>query len=182
MLCDTCYVIVSSCPSRRPGSAGCWMNKGSMGSKGREEAQDSRTVGLFIPETAAGTRPQSSLSKLTCPALEACNLKGLAHQGAPSNNVGDNVGCLPVSLSAFFSSQRKRTPAELLILESTVDLAEWLPRRWVSNSAPTVQTDPAARAASGAWSEAAGPACQLASPSCSLCAFLIELGGSSKAG
>lgn len=118
----------------------------------------------MIPETAAGTRPQSPLSKLTWPALEACNLKGLAHQGAPSNNVGDNVGCLPVSLPAFFSSQRKRTPAELLILESTVDLAERLPRRWVSNSAPTVQTDPAAPAAAGAWSEAAGPACQPPAP------------------
>jgi hypothetical protein len=53
---------------------------------------------------------------------------------------------------------------ELLILESTVDRAERLPRRWVSSSAPTVQTDPAAWAAPGAWSEAAGLACQLASP------------------
>lgn len=73
----------------------------------------------------------------------------------------------PVYLSvcpAFFSSQRTRTPAELLILESTVNLAERLPQRWVANSAPTVQTDPAAWATRGAWSEAAGPACQLDSP------------------
>lgn len=148
------------------------MNKRSMGRKWREAGSPSLKL-----QQAPGP-----LSKLTCPAQGAHNLKGLVHRGAPSDKVGDNVACLPVSLSAFFSSQRKRTPAEPLIPESIEDLAERLRWRWVPNSDPTVQTDPAGLlcrrgVARSRWS--CLPACQ---PCCFLCDFPVELGGSLKAG